>query len=140
MEEKVDRELGGLLEEMGRAGVLQLTKGAVLVGTAGTATTLAAVSQRLVDYDYRKINNHLLPLEEIEAIFKRLLPLSPTERLARIVGLEKGREDLIVAGTILTMRTMILFGIDTLKVCDFSLLEGVLLALHDDVSPRVKPF
>jgi exopolyphosphatase/guanosine-5'-triphosphate,3'-diphosphate pyrophosphatase len=140
MEEKVDRELRALLEEMRQAGVLQLAGRAVLVGTAGTATTLAAISQRLLDYDYRKINNHLLPLGEIDAIFNRLLPLSPAERLARTAGLEKGREDLIIAGTILTKRTMVLFGIDTLKVCDFSLLEGVLMALHDAVNPAVKPF
>jgi len=134
MEEKVDRELRCLLGEMESAGLLDLAGRAVLVGTAGTATTLAAISQKLVDYDYRKINNHVIPLKEIEAIFARLLPLSPEERLVRIAGLEKGREDLIVAGTILTIRTMALFGLPRLKVSDFSLLEGVLLDLYDTVS------
>lgn len=134
MEEKVDRELNLLIDEMRAAGVLHLVDRAVLIGTAGTATTLAAISQRLVDYDYRKINNHIIPLQEIESIFSRLLPLSPDERLARIPGLEKGREDLIIAGTILTMRTMVLFGRHSLKVSDFSLLEGVLISLNDAVS------
>lgn len=138
MEEKVDRELRMLLQEMRGAGLLHLAGRAVLVGTAGTATTLAAISQRLIDYDYRKINNHVIPLEEIEAIFGRLLPLSPEERLTRIAGLEKGREDLIVAGTILTMRTMALFGIHRLKVSDFSLLEGLLITLHEAVSSPCK--
>jgi len=134
MEEKVDRELRRLLGEMESAGLLNLVNRAFLVGTAGTATTLAAISQKLVDYDYRKINNHVMPLQEIEAIFARLLPLTPEERLVRIAGLEKGREDLIVAGTILTMRTMTMFGLPCLKVSDFGLLEGVLLDLHGTIS------
>ncbi|HZV80758.1 MAG TPA: exopolyphosphatase [Geobacteraceae bacterium] len=136
MEEKVDRELRLLLEQMRLEGLLNLASRAVLIGTAGTATTLAAISQKLIDYDYRKINNHVIPLQEIEAIFARLLPLSPDERLVRIAGLEKGREDLIVAGTILTMRTMTLFGLPSLKVSDFSLLEGVLLDLSNTVSTQ----
>lgn len=140
MEEKVDRELQALLEEMRSSGLLHLTAGAVLVGTAGTATTLAAISRKLLDYDYRKINNHVIPLKEIEAIFTNLLPLSPSERLEQIIGLEKGREDLIVAGIILTLRTMKLFQLPCLKVSDFSLLEGVLMDLHDTVSRSVKPF
>lgn len=135
MEEKVDRELRLLLDQMESMGLLDLAKRAVLVGTAGTATTLAAISQKLVDYDYRKINNHVMSLQEIESIFARLLPLAPQERLAQVAGLEKGREDLIVAGTILTRQTMKLFGLPSLKVSDFSLLEGVLLALNDTVCP-----
>jgi len=138
IEEKVNRELKTLLVEMDATGMLQLVARAELIGTAGTATTLAAISRELVDYDYRKINNHVIPLGEIETIFTRLLPLSPAERLARIVGLEKGREDLIVAGTILTMRTMAMFGLTRLKVSDFSLLEGVLMSLHDSVSKACK--
>lgn len=133
MEEKVDRELSLLRGELESTGLLPLVSRAVLVGTAGTATTLAAISQKLVDYDYRRINNHVIQLQEIETIFARLLPLTPEERLVKIPGLEEGREDLIVAGTILTMRTMKLFGLSSLKVSDFSLLEGVLLDLHDAV-------
>lgn len=140
MEEKVDRELRALLNDMQSIGTLQIARKSVLIGTAGTATTLAAISQGLSDYDYRKINNHVMSLTEIEAIYDRLLPLAPEERLSRIAGLEKGREDLIVAGTILTMRTMVQFGINSLKVSDFSLLEGVLMDLHDTVSKAVKPF
>ncbi len=140
IEEKVDRELGALIDEMQSTGVLHLARKSVLIGTAGTATTLAAISQGLVDYDYRKINNHVIPLDEIRSIYARLLPLSPAERLSRIAGLEQGREDLIVAGTILTMKTMVMFGIPFLKVSDFSLLEGVLTDLHDTVCLTVKPF
>ena len=52
-----------------------------------------------------------------------------TTTLRVVAGLEEGREDLIIAGTILTIRTMELFGFSTLKVSDYGLLEGVLLDL-----------
>lgn len=128
MEEKIDRELagfGGRLEGRGLRGRLG---GATLVGTAGTATTLAAISLGMTDYDYRLVNNHILTREEIGRLFAMLLPLSPAERLM-VPGLERGREDLIIAGTLITLRTMDTFGYDRMTVSDFGLLEGVLLGL-----------
>ena len=127
--EKIERELQPLVAEMRAAGFSAELSMATLLGTAGTATTLAAISRQLVDYDYRLINNYQLSMEEIRDILARLLPLSPRERLEQIVGLEQGREDLIIAGTLLTLKTMELFGPATLKVSDFGLLEGVLLEL-----------
>jgi len=127
---KVDKELSFLAKELHDAFFSEGLASSTLIGTAGTATTLAAISLKLADYDYRKVNNHLLPLAEIKSIFHRLLPLTPEERL-QVAGLEQGREDLIIAGTILTIRTMELFGISTLKVSDYGLLEGVLLGLAD---------
>ena len=129
MAEKIDRELEALLTEIDSAGLKPLLADATLIATAGTATTLAAIDIGLTDYDYSKVNNHLLTAEGIEVIFKRLLPLSPAERLKQITGLEEGREDLIVAGTLLTIKSMQLFGKETLKVSDSGLLEGILLAI-----------
>lgn len=140
MTEKIDRELGKLIQEMRASGAGKQAVGATLIGTAGTATTLAAISQNLIDYDYRRINNLVLTMDKIHEIFKRLLPLSPQERIEQIAGLEKGREDLIIAGTLLTMRSMELLGISSLKVSDFGLLEGVLMWLADSLLTSVKAF
>lgn len=128
MEEKIVRELGGLMERIEGKGLRERLDGAVLVGTAGTATTLAAISLGMTDYDYRLVNNHVLTREEIRSIFDRLLPLTPAERL-RVPGLERGREDLIIAGILITLRTMELFRFDRMTVSDFGLLEGLLLEL-----------
>lgn len=127
MSEKIDRELAALREELAERGLLAVAYGATIVGTAGTATTLAAISLGMTNYDYRKVNNYSLSFEEIEEIYSLLLPLAPAERL-KVPGLEKGREDLIIAGTLLTLKTLSLFGSNTLKVSDFGLLEGVLLS------------
>lgn len=133
MEEKIDRELFRLTEEMNSKGLLPLAVDTVTVGTAGTATTLAAISMSMADYDYRKVNNCSLSLEEIESIYARLLPLTPDDRLA-ITGMEKGREDLIIAGTLLTLKALSSFRSRILKVSDFGLLEGVLLSITNPLT------
>jgi exopolyphosphatase/guanosine-5'-triphosphate,3'-diphosphate pyrophosphatase len=129
MAEKIDRELDLLETAVASAGLGGLVPGATLVGTAGTATTLAAISMKMTDYDYRRVNNYRLLLHEVREIYATLLPLSPADRLA-IPGMEKGREDLIVAGLLVTLRTMEKFGFDSLTVSDFGLLEGLFLSLH----------
>lgn len=128
MEEKVRRELEGLKRELQGEGYLERFAAATLVGTAGTATTLAAIDLCMTDYDYRRVNNHTLPLAKVEAIFDRLLPLTPQERL-QVPGLEPGREDLMVAGMLVVLTTMRVFGFGNFKVSDSGLLEGAILGV-----------
>lgn len=128
MGDKIDRELARVKAGIDSAGMAGRLGGATLVGTAGTATTLAAIDLRLETYDYRLVNNHVLSKDTILAIHDLLLPLTPEERL-RVTGLETGREDLILAGILITLKTMDLFGFDRMKVSDFGLLEGVLLSI-----------
>jgi exopolyphosphatase/guanosine-5'-triphosphate,3'-diphosphate pyrophosphatase len=128
MADKIYRELAALKTRLASAGLLQSLDKVSLVGTAGTATSLAAISLKMTEYDYRLVNNYSLPLDEIRRIFATLLPMQPAERL-KVPGLEKGREDLIIAGILLTLKTMELFGFSHLKVSDFGLLEGLLLGL-----------
>jgi exopolyphosphatase/guanosine-5'-triphosphate,3'-diphosphate pyrophosphatase len=128
MEDKISRELLGIREKLANKGYLPFLENAVLVGTAGTATTLAAISLKMTDYDYRLVNNYVVGIDEIKEIFSILLPMKPEQRLT-IPGLEKGREDLIIAGALITIKTMEYFGFNRLKVSDFGLLEGVLLSV-----------
>lgn len=129
MEEKISRELAALKVKLTDQGLLGFLEGATLVGTAGTATTLAAISMGMTDYDYRRVNNYTLPLGEIREILANLLPLTPEQRL-QVPGLEKGREDLLIAGILITLKTMEMFGFEELKVSDFGLLEGLLLSIY----------
>lgn len=127
IEEKIVRELAHLKSELEALNLLVPLHGATLLGTAGTATTLAAINIGLADYNYAKVNNQVLSKEEIGNILKRLLPLTPQERLLNIIGLEEGREDLIIAGILLTLKTIEMFGFQSMKVSDFGLLEGIML-------------
>jgi exopolyphosphatase / guanosine-5'-triphosphate,3'-diphosphate pyrophosphatase len=128
MEEKIMRELYDTHHSLASNGLLARHEECILVGTAGTATTLAAISMKMSVYDYRLVNNYVMELDEIRDIFTRLLPMTPDERLS-VTGLEKGREDLIIAGILITLKTMETFGFTRLKVSDFGLLEGVLLSI-----------
>lgn len=131
MEEKISRELEILRSEMVRVGHSSFPAGATLVGTAGSVTTLAALDMELTPYDPLKVQGYILSMETIRRIFDRLLPLTPEQRLL-LPGMEKGREDLIVAGILITLKTMDLFGFDSLTVSDTGILEGILLSLPGD--------
>ncbi len=97
-----------------------------LIGTAGTVTTLAAIDRKIFPYDPEKIHGLVLPLENIQRIFEDLKSKSLEERLA-IPSLERGREELIIAGAALVLETMKTFGCSELTVSEYSLREGILL-------------
>ena len=98
----------------------------ILIGTAGTVTTLAAIDQKIFPYDPDKIHGLVLPLENIQLIFEDLKSKTLEERLA-IPSLERGREELIIAGTALVLETMAAFDCSHLTVSEYSLREGILL-------------
>lgn len=99
-----------------------------LVGTAGTITTLAAMDLGIESYDPSRINNHILAYETVKRLFTLMLPLTLSER-RRLKALEGGREDLIIAGTIIVLKTMEVFGFERMLVSDGGLLEGVLVEM-----------
>ncbi len=115
---------------MDRAGVdhagYSAAGGALLVGTAGTITTLAAMDQDLETYDRERINNYTLTLEKVKKMYKYLSELTLKER-EKVLTLEKGREDLIIPGSAITFIVMESFGFPEIKVSDAGLLEGILL-------------
>jgi exopolyphosphatase/guanosine-5'-triphosphate,3'-diphosphate pyrophosphatase len=131
MERKIRKELAALRHDMEEADY-HILGGTPLIGTAGTATTLAAISMEMVDYDYRKVNNAIISRDEITAIFERLLPLTPAERL-EVPGLEKGREDLIISGMLIILQTMELFDMEEMKVSDYGLLEGLVVSVDGGI-------
>jgi len=99
-----------------------------LIGTAGTPTTLAAIELKLDPYKPSLVNSFILSRVMIVHMLKKLSSMTAEERLS-LTGLEKGREDLIVSGTLTVLRTMNRFSKDSLIVSDGGLLEGVLYSL-----------
>lgn len=107
--------------------------GAEFVGTAGTITTLASIDQDLKEYDRSRINRHTLKKERIAEILRRLSGMRLKER-EEVLSLEKGREDLIIPGTAITLLVMGSFGFDEVRVSDAGLLEGIMI---DRLKPGV---
>ncbi|MDD2898854.1 MAG: exopolyphosphatase [Desulfuromonadaceae bacterium] len=126
MTHRVTSVIAELKDDVLKSGI-SLSGDYDLVGTAGTATTIAAIKMEMVEYDYTRVNNFTVLKDDIVEMFQRLLPLLPEERLA-VKGLEKGREDLIIAGLIIITSVMNTFGFSRLKISDFGLLEGLALS------------
>lgn len=131
MEDKINREFEALLNVLTQAGYPSCVPGTRLIGTAGTPTTLAGIDLGVTDYTAGSVHGHILSLEVIRNIYARILPLTP-EQCLLVPGIEKGREDLILAGTLITLRTMERFGFKYLTVSESGLLEGLLLSLQSN--------
>ncbi|MFH1623728.1 MAG: Ppx/GppA phosphatase family protein [Pseudomonadota bacterium] len=97
-----------------------------LVGTAGTITTLAAIDQEMETYNPDRINKHVLTRESVKDIYERLNSVTLVERRS-IPGLERGREDIILAGTVIVLKIMEIFSSDQMMVSDYGLLEGIII-------------
>jgi exopolyphosphatase/guanosine-5'-triphosphate,3'-diphosphate pyrophosphatase len=104
----------------------------VLIGTAGTATTLAGMDLGLEIYDRKKVHMHKIPLERLRTISENLISLPLKER-ALTKGLEPARADLIIAGIRLTIKFMERMGFSDILISDHGLLEGVLLSIAEEV-------
>lgn len=116
--------------ERGQAGPAgcDLRRISVCAGTAGTITTLAAMAQRLREYDPDLINGYALSRDAVAGLIDRLTAATVAER-AQMAGLEPGRADIILAGAIIAQEIMMLCGNASMLVSDWGLREGLVFDL-----------
>ncbi len=86
-----------------RLSALELPTGIPIVGTAGTATTLASVALELEAYDPVAVTGVRLDTEEVESLYRRFARLT-TARRAALVGMEPQRADVIIGGAAIYAR------------------------------------
>lgn len=89
----------------------------VLVGIAGTVTTIAAVALGMRDYDASRVQGHVLRRDEVSAIVKRFGEATLAER-KKIPGLLEARADVIFAGSLILERVMKHFDVGHVIVSD----------------------
>jgi exopolyphosphatase/guanosine-5'-triphosphate,3'-diphosphate pyrophosphatase len=104
----------------------------ILVGTAGTITTLAAMSLEMLDYNSQRVNNLVLSQSTIKGLASRIIMLPENER-ARLPGLETGKAGVMVAGVLIVQEIMRFFQQEELIVVDSGLLEGILQRLATEI-------
>jgi len=121
-----------------RAGMLKPGASRAFIGTAGTITTLVAIDQKLVVYDPARINRSVLTREALDDIVQRLGASTLAER-GMIRGLEKGREDIILAGAVVAQEIMRKFGYMSMLVSDWGLREGIILDLYQKLNNTEVP-
>ena len=107
------------------------------VGTAGSVTTLASMWYELVEYDAERINGTILQRTWLADLCARLAEMKLAER-RELSGLEPGREDIILAGGLVTLEIMDTFGFSQFTVSDAGLLEGLFLELCRTLSSSQK--
>ncbi len=132
-EGEMDRLRHSIGAELAKLGPMAGYNAGVLAGTAGTITTLAAMEQKLTRYDPDRINRSTLSRVSVDAMV-RTLSESTLEKRRGIPGLERGREDIILAGAVVTQEIMERFGFRTILVSDWGLREGIVFDLHDTLS------
>ena len=99
-----------------------------MVGLAGTITTVAAVEQGLAEYDRDAIHHFRLTRAAVEDVF-RTLALESGEQRRHNPGLEPGRVDVIVGGTVVLVSILRAFDIDELLVSEADILDGIVRSL-----------
>ncbi|MGH7261219.1 MAG: hypothetical protein ACREI9_11125, partial [Nitrospiraceae bacterium] len=86
-------------------------------------------------YEPARIHNYRLGLETIRGLERELLGRTKAQRLG-MPGLEAGREDVVVAGTLILRGVMETLGFTEGLVSDVGLREGVLLDLAQRLRVR----
>lgn len=102
-----------------------------VVGTAGTATTLAAMLLEMTVYDPSRINGLILTQGWLARIIGQLAQ-TPLREREKVTGLEKGREGIILGGALIVDELLRALEQRRVMVVDSGLLEGMLLALIEE--------
>jgi exopolyphosphatase / guanosine-5'-triphosphate,3'-diphosphate pyrophosphatase len=98
----------------------------VLVGVAGTVTTLACLEAQLDEYDRVAVHLSSLSVDAVRRLTAWLAAMSSAER-AQLPCVQAGRAPVIVAGSIILLAAMETLGFDRLVVSERDLLDGLIL-------------
>jgi len=98
------------------------------IAVAGTATSLAAIAQELEPYDADRVHGYVLPREQCAEILGRLAAL-PLAQRRQVPGLHPDRAPTILAGAVILLETLELFGLDEVEVSEHDILRGAALEL-----------
>jgi exopolyphosphatase/guanosine-5'-triphosphate,3'-diphosphate pyrophosphatase len=118
-------EVRGIVESAAPAEVRRGVRSGIAV--AGTATSLAAVDQRLDPYDPDRVHGYRLTLDAAERILGELAALRVDDR-REVPGLHPDRAPTIVAGAGILTEAMRAFGLDAVEVSEADILHGAALA------------
>jgi exopolyphosphatase/guanosine-5'-triphosphate,3'-diphosphate pyrophosphatase len=97
------------------------------IAVAGTATSLAAIDQKLDPYDPSKVDGYLLELGACEQMLALLAEL-PLGRRRKVPGLHPARAPTIVAGTVILIEAMRACGLEAVETSESDILHGAAIA------------
>ncbi len=97
------------------------------IAVAGTATSLAAIDQRLDPYDPQRVHGYELSTTRVRELLEELGALPLAER-RRLPGLHPDRAPTIVAGCVILLCALRTLAVDAVTVSEHDLLHGVAAA------------
>ncbi len=118
------------VREIFRRGVPEARRREVghAIAVAGTATSLASIAQDLEPYDPDKVEGYVLSDEECRRFLDRLAKLTLAER-REVRGLHPDRAPTIVAGVVIMLQALELFGLEEFEVSEHDILRGAAIGL-----------
>jgi exopolyphosphatase/guanosine-5'-triphosphate,3'-diphosphate pyrophosphatase len=100
------------------------------IAVAGTATSLAAIDQKLEPYDSTRVHGYVLTLERAQKALDELAKMTDEER-RHVPGLHPARAPTIVAGATHLVEALRAFNLDFTEVSEHDILRGAALeAVH----------
>jgi exopolyphosphatase/guanosine-5'-triphosphate,3'-diphosphate pyrophosphatase len=96
----------------------------LMIGVAGTVSTVAAVEIGLSEYDRSKIHHFTLTRAAAEEVFRTLATEPRADRIHN-PGLEEARADVIVGGCCALVSVMRFFEVPSLLVSEADILDGL---------------
>jgi exopolyphosphatase / guanosine-5'-triphosphate,3'-diphosphate pyrophosphatase len=98
-----------------------------LVGTSGTIESLVrVVTCEALGTCPTSLHGYVLTLEDLEALVVRLRKATYAERVS-IPGMSERRAEIILAGAVILRQVMRSLGMKTIKTCERSLREGIVV-------------
>ncbi|GBD46417.1 Guanosine-5'-triphosphate,3'-diphosphate pyrophosphatase [bacterium HR41] len=109
------------------------------IAVAGTATSLAAIDQRLDPYDPARVHGYTMSLARARELTGRLAELPLAER-RKVPGLHPDRAATIVAGGVLLTETLSALGVERFTVSEHDLLHGIAHAIAPETGATTVEF
>jgi exopolyphosphatase/guanosine-5'-triphosphate,3'-diphosphate pyrophosphatase len=122
--EELEADVRGIISESVPEDVRKSVGAGIAV--AGTATSLAAIDQRLDPYDPERVHGYALTLKACERMLGELAAI-PLEARRETKGLHPDRAPTIIAGAAILVQAMRVFGLGSLEVSEADILHGAAL-------------
>jgi exopolyphosphatase/guanosine-5'-triphosphate,3'-diphosphate pyrophosphatase len=127
MEEELRALDSAAREALREAEILRTVKGpCAVVGTAGTVTAAAVLHLGLTRYDPVLVHDRVVPRAALDGIASRLARMTGEAR-RQLPSLERGREDVVLAGLAILIGVLDLFEAQAVRVSEYGLREGLLV-------------
>ncbi len=134
MRDTVDGKLLAALRDLRRR------ERGLLVGLAGTVTTLAGMKMGLREYDGEAIHGSRLSAAEVRRMFEEMARRDLAQRRA-YMGLEPGRADVILGGSAVLLAIMEGLGAEEILVSEKDILDGLIIEAwrrRDEKGPSLR--